>query len=80
MNLPNQQRLVAIHKELATATKWQPSPRCRRCQLLATQLASVTALYCEILDSVLRKEIRQSYAKRILSILMEAIKGFARVS
>ena len=80
MELTNQRRLVRIHKELATASQWQPSRNCKRCKLFATQLAAITALYCEILESVIRREIRQSYAKRILSILIEAIKGLTKVS
>ena len=80
MELKNQKNLVSIHKELATAIRWQPSHNCKRCKLLANKLASITALYCEILESVIKKEIRQSYAKRILSILIEAIKSFTKVS
>lgn len=80
MELTNQKRLVQIHKELATASRWQPSRSCKRCKLLATQLASITELYCEILDSVIRKEIRQSYAQRIISILIEVVKNVTRVS
>jgi hypothetical protein len=80
MNLNNQKTLVSIHKELATALQWQPSHRCKRCKVLATKLASITALYSEILDGVIRKEIRQSYARRILSILLEAVKSLTRVS
>jgi len=80
MELKNQKGLVLIHKELATALQWQPSHRCKRCKLLAKQLAAVTALYSDILESVIRKEIRQSYARRIFSILFEAIKSFTKVS
>ena len=80
MELTNQKRLVLIHKELATASQWQPLHSCRRCKLLAAKLASITGLYCEILESVIRKEIRQSYAQRILSILVEAVKHLTRVS
>jgi len=80
MELINQKRLVLIHKELATASQWQLSHNCRRCKLLADKLAAVTVLYCEILESVIRKEIRQSYAKRILSILVEAVKNLTKVS
>lgn len=80
MELNNQKILVQIHKELATASQWQPSHSCKRCKLLATKLASITELYCEILDSVIRKEIRQSYAKRIFSILIEVVKNVSRVS
>ena len=80
MNLKIQTKLVSIHKELATVLQWQPSHHCKRCKLLATKLASVTALYSEILECVIRKEIRQSYARRIFLILLEAIKTFIRVS
>lgn len=80
MNLKQETNLVSIHKELATALRWQPSHSCKRCKLLVTKLASITALYSEILEGVIRKEIRQSYASRILSILLEAMKSFIKVS
>lgn len=80
MNLKQETNLVSIHKELATALTWQPSHSCKRCKLLAAKLASVTTLYSDILEGVIRKEIRQSYARRIFSVLLEAVKSFTKVS
>ena len=79
MTLTDQKNLVLIHKELAVVLKRQPSYQCKQCKLLARQLASVTTLYSDILEGVIRKEIKQSYAKRILAIIMEAIKSFTKV-
>lgn len=80
MDLKIQKKLVQINKELATATQWQPSHRCKQSILLAKQLASVTTLYAEILESVIRKEIRQSYARRIFAIIIEIVKSYTKVS
>lgn len=80
MDLKTQRTLVLLNKELATALQWQPSHRCKQCKLIVAKLAFITTLYGEILDSVIRKEIRHSYAVRIISILVEAVKSFIKVS
>lgn len=76
MDKKNKKTLAVICKELATASKWQPSHTCKQCRLFAKKLTLIAELHLDILKSVRRKEIRQSYAKEITVILIEVVKSF----
>lgn len=77
MNLKEQQGLVAVHRQLATALK-TPSHTCKNCKELAGILATVTALYSDILDGVLRGQMRRDFARRIFSTVLDVVKAYTR--
>jgi hypothetical protein len=78
MNLKQQQKLVAVHRQLAQALKKSPSHTCKNCKDLAGTLASVTAIYSDVLDGVIKGEIRRSFARRILSTVVDVVKAYTR--
>ena len=80
MNIKDQQRLLVIQRELSTALQLEPSHKrpCARCSALSKALAEVTALHADILDGVLRSEIRRGFARRLASLIMDVVKVYTK--
>lgn len=80
MELKHQRALVAVHRKLASALTKRPSPSCKNCKVLREMLADVTVLYSDILDGVIKKEIRQSFARRLLGLIVDVVKAYTKGS
>ena len=79
MELNQQKMLVNVHKQLALAIKSNPS-HCKDCKVLAKALSDVTIIYSEILDGVIKKEIRTSFARRVLATIFDIVKVYTKGS
>lgn len=80
MELNDQRVLVAVHKKLASALMKRPSPSCKNCKVLSEMLADVTVLYSNIIDGVIKKEIRQNFARRLLGLIVDVVKAYTKGS
>lgn len=80
MKLNDQRILVEIHKKLASALMKRPSPSCKNCKILTEMLADVAVLYSNILDGVIKKEIRWSFARHLLGLIVDVVKTYTKGS
>ncbi len=78
MNTKQQQQLIAVHRQLAGVLEKTPPHTCKNCSVLASKLATVTAIYSDILDGVLKGEIRRAFARRVLSTIVDVVKAYTR--
>lgn len=77
MNLKEQQGLVAVHRQLAAALR-TPSHTCKHCKELTAKLATVTAIYSDVLEGVIKGQVRREFARRVLSTVLDVVKAFTR--
>ncbi len=70
--------LVAVQKQLADVIVKTPSHSCKNCKVLVGALASITGIYTDILEGVLKGEMRRDFVRRIASVTLDVVKGFTR--
>lgn len=80
MELKAQQKLAALNKKLASALKKHPTRTCENCKVLAELLAEVVNIYSDIIEGVIKKEIRASFVRRLLSLLVAVVRMYTKVS
>lgn len=73
--------LVAINKQLSAALQQNSSSTgCPHCIARTDQLARITSLYSDILQSVIKREIRLQFAEEIIAIITKAVVGYFATS
>lgn len=80
MNLKDQQKLVLIQRKLTSTLQKQPSHKCScdGCIALTKTLAEVTTLYADILDGVLRAEVRRGFARRLSTLILDVVRVYTK--
>lgn len=77
MTKKEEKTLIEINKQLSAALKQNSSSTgCEHCKVRAAQLARITALYSEILESVIKREIRLEFAEEMIAVITKAVMGF----